>query len=502
MSGALVGSPFASRKRGRGKDDRDFDTDNDNIEEESFNARKRAARQLLWLDNHANSPALQPNFLPTTAATTCMATASSTTATNAATTTTLVTADSTAKSPKEIPPPPPPHKIAITDEASVENGLTTTTTSCNNDLPLPPPLSQSKFLPFHLDILRTLYNNRFQRLNHQQQQQSPNVDDGNGGDISTDDGPVDTGHWNLITRYIQQRSRLHSLNVKCNYYNGIYVESIQFVNEQVEEDELNVGSYIAPLVNRQYQRRQYAAVSSTNSSNIFGSYHQQHHHIMMSPTSFSLSTSQQSPYVARRDGCGSGRLDSLRNNGMGKIARTSSHTTHGSNSNTNTHIHNNASGNNILSKLLHRKYKIVHGRLEQETKQYESLVIETERRIKKIYHIIKQQKRSIMECNNKNLIDLLSVSSNSTSRNNSSCNATVIASNNKKKNGDNSNKKETARHPSTNNSYSSSSGSGSLKSIDDNLDDSISRLETKLRLWKILIHDLEIRKGKKPIINK
>jgi hypothetical protein len=240
-----------------------------------------------------------------------------------------------------------------------------------NFLPTP-----TKFLPFHLQLLRALYNDN--------------------GDAKSSETHVEDDTWEMTSRYLQQRVTVKSMTQTANYYSGIHEEALNVLDQEPATSPAWATSYLLPPPPPP----------------------------IMNSTLLS-STSQHSPHTPRYPTQTGGA-------GSSQHAGGDSHRSF-----------------RVVASLLGRKSRMATARLQQHTRPFRPLLTVVERRLALLDELAHQQQHTALQHQNHVALPLLSSTSST---------ETPVAGN---------------------------------VLVQEDMDESLARIETKRRLWSILLKDLQ-----------
>ena len=247
-----------------------------------------------------------------------------------------------------------------------------------NFLPTP-----TRFLSFHLQLLRALYNN-------------DSDDNVNNNDESSFETNVDEITWEMTSRYLQQRETIKSMTQKANHCSGIHEEALRVLDQEPSMSPAWATSDILPPPPPS----------------------------IMNSTLLSSTTSQHSPHTPRyptqTTGITAGDHNSFR----------------------------------VVASLLGRKSRMATACLQQQIKPFRPLVTAVERRLALLDQLTRQQQQqqTALQHQNHHHVPLFVLSSTSSTE-------TPVA--------------------------------GNVLVQQQDMDESLARMETKRRLWRILLQDLK-----------
>jgi hypothetical protein len=246
-------------------------------------------------------------------------------------------------------------------------------TSSPNFLPTP-----TRFLSFHLQLLRALYNN-----------------DSDNDNYKSSETNVEDVTWEMTSRYLQQRETMKSMTQKANHCSGIHEEALYVLDQE-------------PAMSPAWATR--AIIPPQPPS------------IMNNSTMLTSSTSQHSPHTPRYP-----------TQTTGITAGGDSHQSF-----------------RVVASLLGRKSRMATARLQQQIKPFRPLVTAVERRLALLDQLARQQQQQQTALKDQDHHHILSSTSST---------ETQVA--------------------------------GNILVQQQDMDESLARIETKRRLWSILLQDLK-----------
>jgi hypothetical protein len=213
------------------------------------------------------------------------------------------------------------------------------------------PTTSMQFYPFHLQMLRALYEDMPSDIANRESQCA-----------QVDDGKVDANLWQMISVYIQERDDLQMLTDEANNYRGIHEEAVRIHEEAASFAEKNDNLVSASP---------WAAAGVAPAPNQV-------------PSTFSFYSSQfSSPQSTHRYSnsilSGSQIIQEMPGRSFGVIAG-----------------------------LLERKFCIVNSRLKCRTKPFQPLLLAVERRLDTLGKLLRKQENILMEKDQTRAVQLLS----------------------------------------------------------------------------------------------
>ena len=241
--------------------------------------------------------------------------------------------------------------------------------------------TSTRFLSFHLQLLRALYNN-----------------DNDNNDESSSETNVEEITWEMTSRYLQQRETIKSMTQKANHCSGIHEEALHVLDQE-------------PSMSPAWTTREILPPPPPS---------------MMNSTLLTSTTSQHSPHTPRYP------------------TQTTGTTAGGDNRSFR-----------VVASLLGRKSRMTTARLQQQIKPFRPLVTAVERRLALLDQLARQQQQqqtALQHQNHHHHVPLLVLSSTSSTE-------TPVA--------------------------------GNVLVQQQDMEESLAQMETKRRLWSILLQDLK-----------